>query len=181
MSLSDAVLILRGAGLIETTVAVGACVEGDVACVSAASALVWSAAEGYDAAVCSIGPGIVGTGTRLGHGGLSAADAANAATALGGRPIVVPRLSLGDSRERHRGLSHHTSAVLDLTLGTPAVAWPAGYPSPERPDVEIVDVDGWQQACAGLPLETMGRGPDEEPWLFASAFAAGALAREWSS
>ena len=46
-------------------------------------------AAGHDVAVCAIGPGIVGTGSRLGHGGLAAANAANAASALGGRPVVA--------------------------------------------------------------------------------------------
>jgi hypothetical protein len=41
---------------------------------------------------------------------------------------------------------------------------------------EEVDVADWREACAGLPLEHMGRGPDEDPWFFASAFAAGRLA-----
>ena len=35
----------------------------------------------------------------------------------------------------------------------------------------------WREACAGLPLEHMGRGPDDDPLFFESAFAAGALAR----
>ena len=43
--------------------------------------------------------------------------------------------------------------------------------------LEVVDVSGWQEACAGLPLSHMGRGPDDEPWFFAAAFAAGAIAR----
>ena len=55
---------------------------------------------GLRAAVCAIGPGIVGTGTSFGHGGLAAADAANAAAALGGRPVLAPRVSLADARER---------------------------------------------------------------------------------
>ena len=32
-------------------------------------------------------------------------------------------------------------------------------------------------ACAGLPLSHMGRGPDDDPAFFAAAFAAGRLAR----
>jgi len=36
--------------------------------------------------------------------------------------------------------------------------------------------EGWEDACAGLPLSFMGRGPDEEPEFFAAAFAAGKLA-----
>jgi hypothetical protein len=38
-------------------------------------------------------------------------------------------------------------------------------------------VSGWEEACAGLPLEHMGRGSAEDPWFFAAAFAAGRLAR----
>jgi len=43
---------------------------------------------------------------------------------------------------------------------------------------EDVDVSGWREACAGLPLAHMGRGPDDDPWFFAAAYAAGRLARE---
>src|SRR5438067_8731242 len=83
LSLSDAVRALVERGFVTTTVAVGACVDGDVSCVSIGSALLWAAVERFDAAVCAIGPGIVGTGSRLGHGGVAAAEAANAASALG--------------------------------------------------------------------------------------------------
>jgi hypothetical protein len=40
-----------------------------------------------------------------------------------------------------------------------------------------VRVDGWQEACSSLPLLHMGRGPADDPWFFAAAFAAGRLAR----
>jgi Protein of unknown function (DUF3866) len=178
VSLSDTVRALKERGLVKTTVAVGACVDGDFACVTAASGLAWAASEGFDVAVCAIGPGIVGTGSTLGHGGLAAADAANAASALGGRPILAVRVSGGDARARHQGVSHHTRAVLDLCLGEVVYAWPAGAAAPDwlRP-VEQVDVSGWREACAGVPLEHMGRGPDDDPSFFASAYAAGALAR----
>jgi hypothetical protein len=178
LSLSDTVRLLRERRLIETTVSVGACFGGEEECVGVASALAWAAAGGYDAVVCAIGPGIVGTGSRLGHGGLAAADAANAAAALGGSPVLAARVSSADERERHRGVSHHTEAVLALCAGRVAVAWPVGLEAPDwvEPRQEV-DVDGWEEACAGLPLSHMGRGPDEEPWFFAAAFAAGRLAR----
>jgi hypothetical protein len=38
-------------------------------------------------------------------------------------------------------------------------------------------VGDWREACAGLSLRHMGRGPDEDPWFFAAAFAAGRLAK----
>jgi Protein of unknown function (DUF3866) len=177
VSLSDAVRVLQGRGLLEVTVAAAPCHDAEVQCANIASAFAWVGARGYDAIVCAIGPGIVGTGSDLGHGALAAADAANAASALQGSPIVAVRYSDADPRERHRGVSHHTRAVLRLCLGDPVVAWPAGLAAPTGLAHEEVDVGGWRDACEGLPLDHMGRGPEEDPWFFASAFAAGRLAR----
>lgn len=165
VSLSDSVRELKARGLVATAVAVAPCFDGDVQCVSVASALAWAHAQGFDAVVCAIGPGIVGTATRLGHGGLAAAEAANTATALGARPVVAVRRSDADERERHRGVSHHTEAVLALCLEEPTLA-------------DESDAAGWREACEGLSLAHMGRGPDEDEAFFASAFAAGAAARK---
>ena len=176
LSLSDTVRALKARKLLETSIAVSPCVDGDLQCVTTAAALLHAAARGADVVVCGIGPGIVGTGSRFGHGGLAVADAANAAAALGGRPIVAPRVSFGDERERHRGLSHHTRSALELCLGEVRVAWPKGLERPEGVGVVEVDVSGWEPACASLPLSHMGRGPRDDPWFFAAAFAAGRLA-----
>jgi Protein of unknown function (DUF3866) len=167
VSLSDAVRALKRRGLVEVAVAASPCVDGDVQAVTVASALAWAAARGLQIAVCSIGPGIVGTASALGHGGISAADAANAAIALGGRPVLAVRGSGADSRARHRGVSHHVDAVRSLCLGDVATPGPGD-----------VDTRDWREACAGLSLSHMGRGPDEDPSFFELAFAAGRYARE---
>ncbi|TMM06232.1 MAG: DUF3866 family protein [Actinobacteria bacterium] len=178
LGLSDTLRALRARALIATTVSAGASFGGDVECVTAASAFAWAAAGRFDVVVCAIGPGIVGTASRLGHGGLAAADAANTAAALGGAPVLAVRVSSGDERKRHRGVSHHTRAVVELCLGEVAVAWPAGLDAPDwLVTRREVDVDEWRKTCEGLPLEHMGRGPDDDPWFFASAFAAGKVAR----
>jgi hypothetical protein len=165
VALSDTVRLLRTRGMLAAAVAVDPCFGGDVDCVTPWAALAWAKARGHEVVVCAIGPGIVGTGSRLGHGGLAAAIAANAASSLGGRSIVAARVSDADPRERHQGLSHHTRAVLDLCLGEVLVAGET-------------HAEGWREACAGLPLDHMGRGTDEDPAFFAAAFAAGRLARE---
>ncbi len=165
VSLSDTVRTLRERGLLGVAIAVAPCLDGDVECVTTAAAFAYSAAEGYDVVICSLGPGIVGTGSRLGTGALSLADAANVATALGGRPVLAVRRSDADERERHRGTSHHAETVLELCLG----------------EVVTADADageGWEEACAGLPLGHMGRGPADDPAFFRSAYAAGLAARE---
>jgi hypothetical protein len=158
LELSDAVRALD----LVARVSVAPCFGGDARCLSVASALLWSAMHA-DVVVCSVGPGIAGTGTRFGHGAVALAEAANVTAALGGRPVLAARMSEADPRERHRGLSHHTEAVLDLVLAEVDVS------SPE-------DGEGWREACAGSSLSHMGRGPDEDPVHFAAAFGAGRLA-----
>jgi hypothetical protein len=120
---------------------------------------------------------VVGTASRLGHGGLAAADAANAASALGGVPVLAVRISQADERERHRGVSHHTRTAIELCLGEVRVAWPRGLDPPDWLTVrEEVGVEDWRDVCRGLTLDHMGRGPDDDPWFFAAAFAAGRFA-----
>jgi hypothetical protein len=165
VSLSDSVRALKDRGLLERADAAAPCLDGDRQFVTAASALAGAGAEGLEAAVCAPGPGIVGTGSRLGHGALALADVANAVIALGGRPILAVRTSGVDPRERHRGVSHHAEAVLDLALGDVLV------PADE-------DGAGWEAACAGLPLSHMGRGPADDPAFFRAAYAAGVAARK---
>ncbi len=178
LGLSDTVRALKQRGLLSSTVSQGACFGGEVECVNVASALAWAAATDHQAVVCAVGPGIVGTASRLGHGGVAAAAVANFASALGGSPVLAVRVSSADRRERHRGVSHHTRAVVELCLGDVTIAWPKGLEAPEWLESrEEVDVEGWEEACAGLPLSHMGRGPDVEPWFFAAAFAAGRVAR----
>jgi len=59
-----------------------------------------------------------------------ALDSAHVALALGASTLLVARMSSGDERTRHRGISHHTLTVLDLLLAPVTVALPAGMRSP---------------------------------------------------
>nr|MBA3717973.1 DUF3866 family protein [Actinomycetota bacterium] len=177
VSLSDSIRELRSRGFLEVAVAAGSCFDADVQCANVFSALAWVASQGFETAICAIGPGVVGTRSHLGHGGLAAAEAANATAALGGSAVLAVRASSAESRERHRGISDHTRAALELCLGSVVAAWPAGVERPGWLDpVEEVDVNGWEEDCADLRLDHMGRGPTEDPSFFAAAFAAGRLA-----
>lgn len=166
LAFSDSVRALRARDVIAATASVGPCFGGDAECVTVYSALLWAKAVGADVAVCAIGPGIVGTGSTFGHGGMAVVEALHAAARLGGAPIAAVRVSDADPRERHRGLSHHTRAIASMLPSEAELAYP-----------DEVDVGGWREACAGLPLSHMGRGADEDPSFFAAAFAAGRLAR----
>jgi uncharacterized protein DUF3866 len=178
VSLSDVVRVLKARGYLEVAVAVAPCLDGDVQAVTVASALAWCAAQRVDAVVCSVGPGIVGTGSGFGHGGLVAAETLNTAAALGGTPVLAVRYSDADPRERHRGVSHHARSILQLTAGEVTVAWPKGLTPPDwLGERDEVDVDGWHEECGRLPLSHMGRGLEDDPCFFMCAFAAGEVAR----
>lgn len=134
------------------------------------------AERGWDAAVVGPGPGIIGSGTALGHGGMVALDSAHAALALGCRTILAARASSGDARERHQGVSHHSRTVMKLLLGEVVIALPEGLETPPeatRHDVisAKVDLDGY--AASGLPARTMGRDLADDKMFFAAALAAG--------
>ena len=64
-----------------------------------------------------------------------ALDSAHVSLALGCPTLLVARMSSGDPRERHRGISHHTLTVLDLLLEPVTVALPAGMRSPVGADL----------------------------------------------
>lgn len=133
---SRTVRALREQGLLAGHLTAGAAFGGESEAITTAGALHHGlGALGWDGAVCGPGPGIVGCGSALGHGGLSALDSAHVALALGCEALLVARMSSGDARARHRGISHHTLAVLDLLLAPVTVALPAGVRSPVGADL----------------------------------------------
>ncbi|HEV2774915.1 MAG TPA: DUF3866 family protein [Solirubrobacteraceae bacterium] len=126
---------------------------------------------GWDAAVAGPGPGILGSGSALGHGGLQALDSAHTALALGCGALLVARMSSTDPRERHRGISHHTRTVLDLLLAPVVVALPSDEATgDDRHDWRTVATDLEGYIASGLPTRSMGR---EDPLFFAAALAGG--------
>jgi Protein of unknown function (DUF3866) len=133
---SRTVRALRERGLLAGHLTAGAAFGGEAEAMTTAGALHHGLrALGWDAAVCGPGPGIVGSSSTLGHGGMHALDSAHVSLALGCHTLLVARMSSGDARERHRGISHHTLTVLDLLLEPVTVALPAGMRSPVGADL----------------------------------------------
>src|SRR5256884_3342008 len=115
LALSDLAFELRNRALIDATITCGHAFGGDYEAVSIFSALaVARHVADADAAVVAMGPGIVGTDTRLGFSGMEVGGILDAAAALDGQPIACLRVSFADPRSRHVGLSHHTRTALRL-------------------------------------------------------------------
>lgn len=194
LAMSDLVAALRERKLLHATVTCGHAFGGDHETVSVFSALaVARHLAGADAAVVAMGPGVVGTGTRLGFSGLEVGTVLDAVAALGGVPIACLRASFADPRERHRGLSHHSATALRLacrsrvTIPLPRVG--GEKEARLRADLaaaglaarhEVVELDPPDVlglfARHGLEVQSMGRPAADDPVLFACGAAAGALA-----
>jgi len=189
-TLSADVRELRRRGLLAGSITVSPSYGGECEAISLVGALHAAAGiEGWEAIVVGPGPGILGSSTRYGHGGMAALDAAHAALALGLPTLLSPRMSSGDPRPRHLGFSHHSRSVLELVLGAVEVPipdrldelWPLAAGDPDAVDAAAggrhrlveapADLPGYAES--GLPRRTMGRDLDDDRLFFAAPLAAG--------
>jgi hypothetical protein len=194
LALSDLVAAQTDRGLLDATVTCGQAFGGDYEAVSVHSALAIARhVARADAVVVAMGPGVAGTGTRLGFSAIEVGPVLDAATALGGRPIACLRVSAADPRPRHQGLSHHSATALGLACRSRVTIPLPGGPDEERirADLAAAGLDARHDVVAvkppdilalfaahGLTVTSMGRPAETDPVFFACAAAAGTLAAE---
>jgi Protein of unknown function (DUF3866) len=191
LPLSDNVRASVAAGLIDTTISCGQSFGGEFEAINLHSGLLAARhVVGADVAIVAIGPGVVGTTTPFGHGGVAQGEAINAVVALAGTPVAVLRMSFADLRERHRVVSHHTiSALLRVALAEAVVPIPALPDEMAQEVAEVLEATGVasRHRCVdvalglapdsrGVSVTTMGRGPADDPAFFSAAYAAGEVA-----
>jgi len=175
-SLSRDVRELLDRGLLAGHVTAGPAYGGQAEAISLVGAIDAARSLGWGGVIAGPGPGILGSETAYGHGGMAALEVLHAALSLGAPALLAPRLSAGDPRPRHRGLSHHSRAVLDLALGPVVLPVPEGFldlvPEDQPGVVPVpVDLDGY--GASGLSRRTMGRDLEEDRPFFAGPLAAG--------
>ena len=191
LPLSDVVAASVMAGLLDATISCGQSFGGQLEAVNLHSGLLAARhAVDADLAIVAIGPGVVGTATPFGHGGVAQGEAINAAAVLGGIPVAVLRLSFADTRDRHRVVSHHSLASLSqVALAQAIVAVPRlDGELAEQVDAALESAGVWarhRRALAqvggspdmrGVDVTTMGRAEADDPAFFAAAYAAGEVA-----
>jgi hypothetical protein len=155
---------LRERGLLAGHLTAGAAFGGEGEAITLAGAVHHGLQTlGWDAAVCGPGPGIVGSSSPLGHGGMAALDSAHAALALGCPTLLVARMSSSDPRARHRGISHHTLMVLDLLLEPVSVALPVGIQIPLESEAEVRAIFAGQTAGPGRTGSAGVAGGEPDP------------------
>ena len=191
---SRLVATLRGADLLDGFVTAGQAFGGELEAVTLWSALI-AAKEILEADVIVVadGPGNLGTETTWGVSALASGHALNAAGILGGRPVGAIRVSFADARDRHRGISHHTITILSKVCLVPATVAVPMLQGEERDRVwsvlralepaaplDLAEADGGTSLRLlherGIRIESMGRGPEDDPAFFLAAGAAGDVA-----
>lgn len=113
ISFSKNIKELKKMGLIDNTITIGNSFGGDFEAVNIYTGLI-AAKEilKSDFIIVSMGPGITGTGTEYGFSGTEQGYISDSIITLGGKSIIVPRISFSDKRIRHQGISHHSRTIL---------------------------------------------------------------------
>jgi len=192
LALSDLVAELMSRKLLATTITAGQAFGGQQEAVGVADALALASTLA-DAVVVAMGPGGVGTGTRLGATALEVAPILWTAQQLGGRPVAALRASVADPRPRHRGLSHHWKTALGVLRAPGVIAIPAGPAGDELllhmrdllvDEARVISVDLPDVVTRfdelDLTVSSMGRLAAEDPLLFQCAAVAAVVAADWA-
>ncbi len=193
--LSDHVACLKKMGWITGTITTGHAFGGDLESVNIYSGL-WAAKKVYNAdiIIAGAGPGVVGTGTSVGFSAMEMGNIINAVNRMGGIPIMVPRISFADPRNRHTGLSHHTLHALHLSAYSPAIIpYPLHFSDIEQQVNRARQWNNQQHLWVGkeppspgqlekwlhdypLDIQTMGRKIHDDPVFFQSTSLCAGLA-----
>lgn len=195
IALSGLVRELKAKELLDLTITAGQAFGGDLEAVSIPSALLTAyQAIKPDLIIVALGPGIVGTGTKLGFSGIEQSWVLDLTARLGGIPVAAPRISFADLRERHRGLSHHSLTILNLANNPAFIGLDQELPGEDLETVksllkknDLIDRHQWYLVKTpndslrlfsdfGLRVTTMGRGIKDDPWFFRHTVIAGIIA-----
>jgi hypothetical protein len=172
IAISDLVAQLRDRNIVDVTVTTGQSFGGDLEAVNVASALAHASGDLY---LVAPGPGVVGTNSTLGFGGLDSVAHLHVALELGANTYFALRANQTDERERHRGISHHSTTILrhaDRRVrvavpsnATETIPWTENLQSIDIPP--DLDVDTLDITSMGRPIDSLFR-----DYTLAAAIAA---------
>ncbi len=191
INFSKTVKSLKNKKIIDNTITIGQSFGGDFECINVYTGII-TAKEVLDSdiTIITMGPGIVGTGTKYGFSGIEQGYIVDAINTLGGKSIVVPRISFRDKRNRHEGMSHHSITVLDEIIKSRTnIILPELEEErsefiknqikdtniEEKHNITYEDGSGIKDALDhyNMKITTMGRGYEEDKEFFTTLGAVG--------
>ncbi|NLK21722.1 MAG: DUF3866 family protein [Epulopiscium sp.] len=176
----------------DCTITCGNAFGGDLETVNLYTALIAAKLiRKCNGAVIIMGPGHVGTHTKLGFTGVELANNAHTIYSMGGTPICIPRVSFSEKRNRHYGISHHFLTTMGQHCLIPCHMAFANYAYNEKEYImgqyekynlgkkhiiHFVEEDTISvMERYDLSIKTMGRTIREDPEFFRTAGACGML------
>lgn len=190
LNYSQSVSQLKQSEMIDHTITYGHAYGGDFEALNKYTALIAAKhIANANITIVTMGPGIAGTGTLLGNTGVETAEIVQAVYQLGGRPVLIPRVSFADERERHYGISHHCLSVykyllreqIDVPFPDSLTEGQLRYISEQLHTIQHakmtfhnVQTKQVQEALGMLSFSvtTMGRSFEEDPAYFLTVAAA---------
>ncbi len=189
ISFSKTVKDLKKDSLIHHTITCGQAFGGDYEAVNIYTGLI---AAKYickcDIAVVIPGPGVVGTDSKLGFSNIEEGHIIDAVNTLKGNPIVIPRISFADKRQRHKGISHHTITILSkITYSRANIGFPIFNNQEKnqiiqnqiisnkinrRHDINYINTNSMEIEEIKTKVNTMGRCYEEDPDFFKAVSAS---------
>ena len=151
---------LRRRGLLAGHITAGGAFGGEAEAITTGGAIHHGLSRlGWDAVVCGPGPGIVGSASALGHGGMAALDSAHVSLALGCPTLVVARMSSSDQpRTPSRDLPPHAHGPRPAAgAGDGGAARRHALPGRQRPRAP-----GWGPCSGTRPPRRAGLALDVE-------------------
>jgi hypothetical protein len=190
ISFSKIVRHLKEKKIIDATITIGQAFGGDLEAVNIYTGLIAAKEICHaDVILVSMGPGITGTNTKYGFSGADEGYIIDAVNDLKGRAVYVPRISFSDSRDRHKGISHHSMTSLKELCHTHS---DVVLPEMDRLSYKILEKQIFLLKSTGrcdfydknggyitdamnkfdLSIRTMGRVYEDDPYFYKTCAAA---------
>ncbi|MDF2672719.1 MAG: hypothetical protein K0R09_984 [Clostridiales bacterium] len=183
---------LRASGLINSVITTGECYGGDYESINIATGILFGFNQlNSDIIIVCCGPGVAGSSTYYGYSTFDFIGPIYITKLLGLCPVLIPRISMADNRERHMGVSMQSISILqnlDFSVHVPVYR-------------DIEDVEGFRNIYNQLIMHgiihkhkvqfiedviikksidyisadtrVMGRSYIEDPWFFYNCSCAG--------
>jgi hypothetical protein len=188
---------LRSSELINSVITTGECYGGDYESINITTGIIFGFNQlNSDIIIVCCGPGVAGSSTFYGFSTFDFIGLIYISKLLGLCPVLIPRISMADKRERHRGVSMQSLSILQ-TLDFPVHV-------PVYKDNE--DIEGFNYIynqlsdngimnkhkvqfidnpvikknidCMNINTRVMGRNYIEDPWFFNNCSSAGVYSVE---
>lgn len=188
---------LKSKGLVNSIITAGECYGGDYESINIATGMLFALNHlNCDIIIVCCGPGVAGSSTLLGFSTFDFIGSIYTAKILGLCPVLIPRISMADKRERHKGVSMQSIAILqsiDFSVHLPIYKdnedtlsfdlicnQLSEYNIINKHNVHIIDDEIIKKAMDNLStdIRVMGRNYTEDPCFFKNCSSAGVYSVE---